>query len=90
VVETIKTGSAQNRYWVQIGSYSDVAYAQRSWRTFSNTGMGSAEIFTTNVNGVTYYRVKAGPYIDKTEAENDLSRLKNYSPEYKDCFVTSE
>jgi cell division protein FtsN len=93
VVETLTTktsSAAQNRYWVQIGSYSDAAYAQRSWRTFSNTGMGSAEIFTTNVNGVTHYRVKAGPYIDKTEAESALVRLKNYSPDYKDSFVTSE
>jgi cell division protein FtsN len=87
---TTKTVSPQNRYWVQIGSYSDTAYAQRSWRAFSNTGMGSAEIFVSNVNGVTHYRVKAGPYIDKTEAENALVRLKNYSSEYKDCFVTSE
>jgi cell division protein FtsN len=87
---TTKTGSPQNRYWVQLGSYSDTAYAQRSWRAFLNTGMGSAEIFASNVNGVTHYRVKAGPYIDKTEAENALLRLKNHSPEYKDCFVTSE
>jgi cell division protein FtsN len=92
VVETVttRTVSSQNRYWVQIGSYSDAAYAQRSWRTFSNTGMGSAEIFAVNVNGVTHYRVKAGPYIDKTEAETALVRLKNHSPLYKDCFVTSE
>jgi cell division protein FtsN len=86
----VKTISTQNRFWVQIGSFSDAAYAQRSWRTFSSAGMGSAEIFTSNVNGALHYRVKAGPYFDKTEAENALIRLKNYSAEYKDCFVTSE
>ncbi|MDR2097059.1 MAG: SPOR domain-containing protein [Spirochaetaceae bacterium] len=86
----VKTVSPQNRFWVQIGSFSDAAYAQRSWRTFSSAGMGSAEIFTSNVNGTLHYRVKAGPYFDKTEAENALIRLKNYSAEYKDCFVTSE
>jgi cell division protein FtsN len=77
-------------YWVQIGSYNDAARAQRTWRTFSGTGIGSAEIFASVVNGMTYYRVKAGPYIDKIEAERALEQLKKYSAEYKDCFITNE
>jgi cell division protein FtsN len=80
----------QNAYWVQIGSYNDVARAQRTWRAFSGTGIGSAEIFTSAVNGITYYRVKAGPYVNKMEAERVLEKLKKYSAEYKDCFITNE
>ena len=82
--------SPQGAYWVQIGSYNDAMRAQRTWRTFSNTGMGSAEIFASAVNGITYYRVKAGPYINKMEAERALEQLKKYSAEYKDCFITNE
>jgi DedD protein len=82
--------SSRNGYWVQLGSYSDANHAQRSWRAFSNTGMGSAEIFSTNVNGKTYYRVKAGPYSSKTDAEQALAKLKNYSPVYNDSFITNE
>ncbi|MDR1363542.1 MAG: SPOR domain-containing protein [Spirochaetaceae bacterium] len=82
--------SSRNGYWVQLGSYSDANHAQRSWRAFSNTGMGSAEIFSTNVNGRTYYRVKAGPYSSKTDAEQALVKLKNYSPVYNDSFITNE
>ncbi|MDR2444648.1 MAG: SPOR domain-containing protein [Spirochaetaceae bacterium] len=82
--------SPQGAYWVQIGSYNDAMRAQRTWRTFSNIGIGGAEIFASSVNGTTYYRVKAGPYVSKMEAERALERLKTYSPDYKDCFITNE
>ncbi|MDR2659541.1 MAG: SPOR domain-containing protein [Spirochaetaceae bacterium] len=82
--------SGGNVYWIQLGSYSNANHAQRSWRSFSNTGIGSAEIFSTNVNGTTYYRVKAGPYPTKTDAERALAQLKNYSQDYNDSFITNE
>jgi cell division protein FtsN len=82
--------SSRGGYWVQLGSYSDTNHAQRSWREFSNTGIGHAEIFSTNVNGTTYYRVKAGPYQVKEDAEQALSRMKNHSSVYNDSFITNE
>ncbi|MDR0409799.1 MAG: SPOR domain-containing protein [Spirochaetaceae bacterium] len=82
--------ASRSGYWVQIGSYSDVSHAQRAWRLFSNAGMGSSEIFSTNMNGVTYYRVKAGPYASETDAERALAQMKNYSPLYNDSFITND
>jgi cell division protein FtsN len=82
--------SSRGAYWVQLGSYSDTNRAQRSWREFSNTGIGRAEIFSTNVNGTTYFRVKAGPYQIKEEAERALARLRSHSSMYNDSFVTNE
>jgi cell division protein FtsN len=82
--------SSRGAYWVQLGSYSDTNHAQRSWREFSNTGIGRAEIFSKDVNGTTYYRVKAGPYQVKEDAERVLARLKNHSSMYNDSFITNE
>ncbi|MDR3355746.1 MAG: SPOR domain-containing protein [Spirochaetaceae bacterium] len=95
-IEVLSPGSVpgsyrlQDAYWVQIGSYTEAAHAQRTWRNFSNTGIGSAEIFTSSVNGVTYYRVKAGPYVNKIEAEYALEQLRRHSADYKDSFITNE
>jgi cell division protein FtsN len=96
VIETFSISNApvnglpRNGYWVQIGSYSDANRAQHSLRVFSNIGIGGAEIFSTNVNGATYYRVKAGPYPSKEDAERALARMKNHSSVYNDSFITYE
>lgn len=80
----------RNFYWVQIGAYSDAARARRALDSFKNTGYGRAEIFTSDLRGAVRYRVKAGPYSDKSDAENTLARMKSYSAEYKDCFIINE
>jgi hypothetical protein len=91
-ITSITSGNTlQNSFWVQIGSYSDVVQAQRSWRTFATTGIGNAEIFTNNIDGKLYYRVKVGPYISRMEAEWSLAQMKKYSSlEYNGSFITTE
>jgi cell division protein FtsN len=77
-------------YWVQLGSYTDTSRAQRAWNEFEKIGLGCAEIFSSNINGKIYYRVKAGPYTDRKLAEDMLARLKSYSAEYRTSFIINE
>jgi hypothetical protein len=84
------TASNPSFYWVQIGSYTDAARAHRAWSAFGNIGLGRAEILSSNVNGTIHYRVKAGPYVDKTTAEDTLARIKAYSVEYRNSYLTNE
>jgi cell division septation protein DedD len=77
-------------YWVQLGSFTDVARAQHAWGAFAKAGMGRAEIFSYNINGTIHYRVKVGPYTDKKVADESLARIKSYSPEYRTSFITND
>jgi cell division protein FtsN len=79
-----------NLFWIQVGSYSEVAYAQKAWRVVSGYGFADAQIFEKKLNGGIYYRVKLGPYSDRDAAEYALNVLKNCSPEYYDSFIAAE
>ncbi|MDR1256742.1 MAG: SPOR domain-containing protein [Spirochaetaceae bacterium] len=80
----------QTFYWVQAGSYTDAARAHRAWSAFAKAGLGRAEIFSSDINGTIHYRVKAGPYTDRTIAEEELARMKSYSAEYRNSFIVNE
>jgi cell division protein FtsN len=82
--------SAQTFYWVQAGSYTDAARAHRAWSAFGKAGLGRAEIFSSNIDGTIYYRVKAGPYADRAAAEDALARMKSYSADYRNSFIANE
>lgn len=73
---------------MQIGAYKDINYAQRIGRDFSRTGISGTKIFKSDVGGVSYYRLWAGPYAGTAEAEKALSKIQNFS-EYRDSFITS-
>jgi cell division protein FtsN len=89
-LQRIPPGVTKTFYWVQLGSYTDVTRAHRVWNEFGKIGLGRAEIFSSNINGMIHFRVKVGPYIDRKIAEDTLARVKSYSAEYRTSFIINE
>lgn len=62
-------------YWIQSGSYTRMSKAENQSEKLKEHGF-KAQIKTREIKGVTYYRVRIGPYSQKKEAEKFLSWLK--------------
>ncbi|GMO28420.1 MAG: hypothetical protein Ta2B_09120 [Termitinemataceae bacterium] len=77
-------------FWIQVASYQDLAYAQKSWKTITDFGFHGVEIFEKSVDNRIWYRVKIGPFYKETDAEYALSVLKTYSQNYYESFIVSE
>jgi cell division protein FtsN len=77
-------------FWVQVGSYTDINFAQDCWRKLWLAGCTDTEIFSKVINGVTYYRVKAGPYQDRRIAESARDILRAFDPAYNNSYVVKQ
>jgi DedD protein len=65
----------EGAYWVQIGSYAKKSGADKVKATLSERGLVSV-IFDSEVQGITYYRVRVGPYVSRSEADYWLRLVK--------------
>jgi cell division protein FtsN len=77
-------------YWVQVGSYTDIKFAQDCWRKLYLSGCADAEIFSKELDGEMRFRVKVGPYQDKPTADFAREILRHVDPDYKDSFVVQQ
>lgn len=68
-----KTGTTS--YWIQLASLTDKLKAEKA-REDLNSKMISPEIFTKEIDGKTYYRLRIGPYKTKQEADYWLAKVK--------------
>lgn len=73
-------------YWIQTGAFTSKLNAERSRDELSNRYL-SAEIFTRDISGTTSYRVRVGPYSNKTEAEYWLTRIREI-PAFSGSYVS--
>lgn len=64
--------SAKVQYILQAGSFTSAADAERQKAQLALVGLQSV-VSRANVNGVTYFRVELGPYVD----DGDYSQVKN-------------
>ena len=62
-------------YWIQTGSFSSVASAEKAKQTLVSKGF-TPTITTKDVSGTSYYRVRLGPYPSKDEADKFLHWVK--------------
>lgn len=69
----VKTESVS--YWIQLASLTDKLKAEKA-REDLNEKMISPEIFTKEIDGKTYYRLRIGPYKTKQEADYWLAKVK--------------
>ena len=67
---------ADNRYFVQAGSFSQKNSAIGLKEKLSR--FGSSNVAQAEVNGQNFYRVRVGPFNFKEEAEVTLAKIKNY------------
>ncbi len=63
-------------YWIQAGSFSHRSSAEEAKESLQEKEFESV-IFTKDVNGTQYFRVRIGPYKYKAEAEKFLTYVKN-------------
>ncbi len=63
-------------YWIQAGSFSHRSSAEEAKESLQEKEFESV-IFTKDVNGTQYFRVRIGPYKYKAEAEKFLGYVKN-------------
>jgi len=70
-----KTARRSVDYWIQTGSYKSQDKAEELAALLSGKGL-SARLFTNTSGSGTYYRVRIGPYDNKSEADKFLSIVK--------------
>lgn len=70
---------ADNRYFVQAGSFSQKTSATRLRGKLSK--FGNANVAEATVSGKNFYRVRIGPFSFKEEAEVTLAKVRNYGIE---------
>lgn len=74
-------------YWIQTGSFSSREYAENAQDIIASYKIDS-EIFTKEVNGKTWYRVRMGPYRTKTEADYWKTAISSDDVNFKDAYIT--
>jgi len=74
-------------YWIQTGSFSSREYAENAQDIIASYKIDS-EIFTKDVNGKTWYRVRMGPYKTKTEADYWKTAISSDDVNFKDAYIT--
>jgi cell division protein FtsN len=77
-------------YWVQLGSYIELARAQRAAAPILANGVSNLEIFAKEINGSMYYRIKMGPYLSRAEADGALIRLGRLSLPITEGFIVRD
>jgi len=83
-----KPVTPSTEYWIQVGSFSEKATADKLKEEFTRRSM-TAIIATKVVSGRTYYQVKVGPYASSEEAKKWLVSVKAVPGSSQDSFVTS-
>jgi cell division protein FtsN len=86
--KTVTWNESYSGFWVQVGAYSELRFAQNMWRTLYTKGCTYAEIFGKEIEGVMYYRVKVGPYQNRHDAEAALGVLRETGS--SDCFIVKQ
>ncbi|HOE99236.1 MAG TPA: SPOR domain-containing protein [Rectinema sp.] len=85
---TLKTNSSSMEYWIQVGSFSQQATAEKLRNEYMTRGM-TAILSQKDVGGKTYYQVKVGPYASSEEAKKWMLTVKSVKGASQDAFVTS-
>ena len=84
--ESAKKAVSDNGFWIQTGSFSNKANAEKARETLGERYL-NAEIFTKDSVGKTTYRVRVGPYKSKAEADYWLGTVKEI-PGFSGSFVS--
>lgn len=82
------SATTPSEYWIQVGSFSSRAVADKLHEEFTSRGMTSI-ISEKIIGGKTYHQVKVGPYPSMEEARKWLPIVKAVPGSSADAFVTS-
>ncbi len=70
-----RTPRKSAEYWIQTGSYKSQSKAEELVTLLEGKGLGS-RMFSYNLKGDTFYRVRVGPYTNRGEADKFLGLVK--------------
>ena len=73
--EVKKEPQMVKEYWIQLASFSSMSRAEAGSEDLAEKGLAT-RIFTTQIEGKTWYRLRNGPYSDKAEAEKFLEWVR--------------
>jgi DedD protein len=73
-------------YWIQFASYTKKSSAENTKEALEEKGL-TTSIFTKEVDGVTWYRLRNGPYPSRGEAGKFLEWVKNLNG-YEGSWIT--
>jgi cell division protein FtsN len=73
-------------YWIQTGSYSSRARADRIKEELDELGL-SGRILSKDIDGSNYYRVRIGPYQEKSEADKFLNWVQQRE-QFKNSYIS--
>jgi DedD protein len=66
-----------DQYWIQVGAFQSRGRADELKQALAEKGV-AALIIVKDISGKSYYRVRVGPYSSQAEANDWLSRLKDF------------
>jgi cell division septation protein DedD len=75
-----------SEYWIQANSFKSRGRADELKQSLAEKGI-AALISVKDISGVSYYRVRIGPYAVKAEADDWVSRLKGF-PGCAEAYVS--
>lgn len=79
--KTVESSKIPDRYWVQAASYSSKKKADEA-RAILDENKVQCEVFTFEMDGTLYYRVRVGPYTTQTEAaywKNQVDAMEQFA-----------
>jgi len=77
-VPEVKTSSI---YWLQVGAYSDKAFADSQKAQLAMQGM-QAKVTENKIDGQSTWRVRIGPYSELPDLNDDKNKLDNAGVSY--------
>jgi cell division protein FtsN len=88
--KTVLMDSPYSGLWIQVGSFTELNFAQDLWRRLYMNGCNDAEIFSKEVINGVLFRVKVGPYQDRSTAELARNILINSGLGFNDSFIVRQ
>ena len=85
---TKASSSSSAEYWIQVGSFSEKATADKLRSEFESRGM-TAIIATKTIGTRNYYQVKVGPYASSNDAKKWIGTVKSVPGSSQDAFITT-
>jgi DedD protein len=74
------------QHWIQVAAYTSDYRAEQAKKVLENKGI-TGKVMSRDINGKTYFRVRVGPYLTQSEAEQFLGKIKTIN-EFNSSYIS--
>ncbi|HUX21993.1 MAG TPA: SPOR domain-containing protein, partial [Spirochaetia bacterium] len=74
------------QHWIQVASYTSDYRAEQAKKALEDKGI-TGKVMSRDINGKTYFRVRVGPYLTQSEAEQFLGEIKKIN-EFNSSYIS--